>query len=145
MINPSAEPELNANVRLEVGIGNKIHMEYELFKNKYSLADCVVGKIYFIKVAMKVKTVEIHFVRTEMFGATKSDTLLISKYEIVDGCPANGDIVPIRMHLNGFALSPTYKELNNVISIKYFLKFVIIDEEGKSFYKQQEIILWRKI
>jgi vacuolar protein sorting-associated protein 26 len=142
--NPIVEPELNANVRMEVGISNAIHMEYELFKNKYSLTDCVVGKIYFIKVSMKVKTIEIHFIKKEIFCGAKSDSILISKFEIVDGSPADGDIVPIRMLLNGFALSPTYKELNNVISIKYFLKFVIIDEEDKSFYKQQEISLWRK-
>jgi len=142
--NPIVEPELNANVRMEVGISNAIHMEYELFKNKYSLTDCVVGKIYFIRVLMKVKTIEIHFIKKEIFCGSKSESILISKFEIVDGCPADGDIVPIRMLLNGFALSPTYKELNNVISIRYFLKFVIIDEEDKSFYKQQEISLWRK-
>ena len=144
MSNPIIEPELNANVRMEVGISNAIHMEYELFKNKYSLTDCVIGKIYFIKVSMKVKTIEIHFIKKEIFCGAKSDPILISKFEIVDGSPADGDIVPIRMLLNGFALSPTYKELNNVISVKYFLKFVIIDEEEKSFYKQQEISLWRK-
>ena len=54
--NLTNEPELNANVRMEVGISNAIHMEYELFKNKYSLTDCVVGKIYFIKVSMKIIT-----------------------------------------------------------------------------------------
>lgn len=144
MYNPSAEPELNANVRMEVGVSNAIHMEYELFKNKCHLNDCVIGKIYFLKVAMKVKTVEVHFVKKEIFGANKSETVMISKFEIVDGCPVNGDVVPIRMFLNGFSLSPTYKELNNVISIKYYLKFVVIDEDGKSFYKQQEITLWRK-
>ena len=142
--NPVPEPELNANVRMEVGVSNSIHMEYELFKNKYHLQDCIVGKIFFIKVAMKVKTIEIHFVKKEMYGGNKSDTVLISKYEIVDGCPADGDVVPIRMFLNGFTLSPTYKELNNVMSIKYFLKFVVFDDDGKSFYKQQEITLWRK-
>lgn len=142
--NLTTEPELNANVRMEVGVNNAIHMEYELFKNKYSLTDCVIGKMYFIKVSMKVKTIEIHFIKKEIFCGSKADSVLISKFEVVDGCPADGDIAPIRMLLNGFALSPTYKELNNVISIKYFLKFVIIDEEGKSFYKQQEISLWRK-
>ena len=72
------------------------------------------------------------------------DSNLITKFEVIDGSPASGEIVPIRMFVNSYELSPTYKDINSYVSVRYFLKFVIIDEEDKSFFKQQEIIFWRK-
>lgn len=146
--NPVSTPELNANIRMEVGFSNLIHLEYELFQSKYNLDECIVGKVYFVSVMMKVKTVEIHLVKNETIGSglnKKSDIELISKFELIDGNPAAGELAPIRMFINSFeTLSPTYRELNNTVSVKYYLKFVVIDDEDRSFYKQQEITLWRK-
>lgn len=141
--NPCQEPELNANVRMEVGICNLIHMEYELFSSKFELKDCILGKIYFVRVSMKVKSVEIHLLKKETINQ-KTENTLITKFEVVDGRPDADDIVPIRMFLNCYELSPTYRDINNIMSIKYYLKFVIIDDDDKAFFKQQEIFLWRK-
>lgn len=69
---------------------------------------------------------------------------MISKFELCDGNPQEGDIVPIRMYLGSYDLSPTYMNVNNVFSLRYFLKIVIIDDDERHFYKQQEIFLWRK-
>ncbi len=145
--NPIKPPELNANVKMEVGMSNLVHLEYEIFKNKFFLDECIVGKIYFINVQMKIKVVEVHLIRKEMIGVginSHSDSTLITKFEIVDGNPANDEIVPLRMFINSYELSPTYKDINNTISVRYYLKFVVIDNEDKSLFKLQEIILWRK-
>ena len=61
-------PELNANIRMEVGIENIVHLEYELFQNKYHLKDCVLGKVYFVNVKMKIKMVELQIVKKETLG-----------------------------------------------------------------------------
>jgi vacuolar protein sorting-associated protein 26 len=140
--NVKPAPELNPNIRMEVGISNLIHFEYELYQSKFSLEECIIGKIFFIQVAMKVRALEIHLIKRETIGQ-KSDTALLSKFEVIDGNPAAEEIVPIRMFINSFELSPTYKDINNIVSVKYFIKFVVIDESEKSFFKQQEIILWR--
>lgn len=70
--------------------------------------------------------------------------MLITKYEICDGKPDAEDVVPIRMHIGCYDLTPTYKDVNNYLSVKYYLKLVIIDEDDKQYFKQQEIYLWRK-
>jgi vacuolar protein sorting-associated protein 26 len=145
--NVTAEPELNANVRMEVGMSNLIHLEYEIFQNKFSLKDCILGKIYFSYVNLKVKSVELHLIRKEniiLSSGPKADNFLISKFEVVDGKPDAGELVPIRMFLNCYDLSPTYKDINGNVSVKYYLKFVVIDDDDKAFFKQQEIILWRQ-
>ncbi len=66
--NPGHIPELNANIRMEVGIENLVHLEYELFQSKYHLKDCVLGKIYFVEVKMKVKMIELQIVKKETIG-----------------------------------------------------------------------------
>jgi vacuolar protein sorting-associated protein 26 len=132
---------------MEVGISNMIHLEYELYQSKFYLDQCIIGKIYFVRVNMKVKAAEVHLIKRETLGSGSNQIVesnLITKFEVIDGSPASGEIVPIRMFINSYELSPTYKDINSYVSVRYFLKFVIIDEEDKSFFKQQEIIFWRK-
>ncbi len=124
-----------------------IHLEYELYQSKFYLDQCIIGKIYFVRVNMKVKAAEVHLIKRETLGSGSNQIVesnLITKFEVIDGSPASGEIVPIRMFINSYELSPTYKDINSYVSVRYFLKFVIIDEEDKSFFKQQEIIFWRK-
>jgi vacuolar protein sorting-associated protein 26 len=48
------------------------------------------------------------------------------------------------MHIGCYDLTPTYGDINNHMSVKYFLKIVLIDDEDNKYSKQQEIYLWRK-
>lgn len=69
---------------------------------------------------------------------------LISKYEIVDGQPFEGDVIPIRIFIGYFDLSPTYKDVNSLFSVKYYLRIIVNDNEDKSYFKDQEIFLFRE-
>lgn len=146
--NPLArEPELNADIRIYVGIPNKLQFDCEIFKNKFHLNDCIKGKIHFSLVQTKLKTIEAHLLKRETVGHganVKVESFLINKFEIVDGSPGEKEEIPLRLFLECFDLSPTYRNINNMISVCYFIKFVVIDNEDRSYYKQQEIYLWRK-
>ena len=64
----------------------------------------------------------------------------------MDGCPEEGDIIPIRLFLNGVAkLTPSYINIHNRLSVKYALSLVLKDKRGKKYFKQADIILYRKI
>jgi len=39
---------------------------------------------------------------------------------------------------------PTYKDIHNKFSVRYFLNLVLVDEEDRRYFKQQEILLYRK-
>jgi len=75
---------------------------------------------------------------------TETQTLL--KYEIMDGAPVKGEVIPVRLYLRGIPadLTPTYHAENNRFAVRYFLNLVLVDEEDRRYFKQQEIILWRK-
>jgi len=55
-----------------------------------------------------------------------------------------GEIIPIRLFLKGFELTPTMNNVNNKFSCKFYVNLVLVDEDERRYFKQQEIILWRK-
>ena len=61
----------------------------------------------------------------------------------MDGSPIKKEIIPIRFFLSPYELTPTYKNINNIFSVKYYINLVIIDIKDKRYYKQHEIILYR--
>lgn len=48
--------------------------------------------------------------------------------------------IPVRLYLTGFELTPTYTNVQNKFSVRYFLNLVLVDEEDRRYFKQQEIL-----
>ena len=61
-------PEMNNPIKMEVGIEECLHIEFEYNKSKYHLKDVIVGKIYFLLVRIKLKHMEIELKRRETAG-----------------------------------------------------------------------------
>lgn len=167
---PGVEPSVNEPIKMEVGIEDCLHIEFEYEKRCYHLHEVVCGKINFLLVRIKIKHMELAVIRREtsgegvafsaaalsspggggMMGAmsenivTETQTLL--KYEIMDGAPVKGEVIPVRLYLRGIPadVTPTYHSENNRFAVRYFLNLVLVDEEDRRYFKQQEIILWRK-
>lgn len=140
-------PEINNSIKMEVGIEDCLHIEFEYNKSKYHLKDVIIGKIYFLLVRIKIKHMEIALIKRESTGSgpnlyNESETL--TKYEIMDGAPVRGESIPVRLFLGGFELTPTYRNVHNKFSVKYYLNLVLVDEEDRRYFKQQEITIWRK-
>jgi len=55
-----------------------------------------------------------------------------------------GESIPIRVFLAGYDLTPTMRDINKKFSVRYYLNLVLVDEEDRRYFKQQEITLWRK-
>lgn len=111
------------------------------------MKDVIVGKIYFLLVRIKIKHMEIDIIKRETTGTGpnvyhENDT--IAKYEIMDGAPVRGESIPIRLFLAGYELTPTMRDINKKFSVRYYLNLVLIDEEERRYFKQQEVVLWRK-
>ena len=91
---------------------------------------------------------ELNIIRRETTGSgatnQQSDNETLSKFEIMDGAPVRGECIPVRFYLAGVDLQPTYKNVQNKFSVKYFLNLVLVDEEDRRYFKQQEIFIWRK-
>ena len=48
-------PEMNSSIKMDVGIEDCLHIEFEYSKSKYHLKDVIVGRIYFLLVRLKIK------------------------------------------------------------------------------------------
>lgn len=134
-------------LKMEVGIEDCLHIEFEYDKGKYHLQDVVLGKIYFLLVRIKIKHMELAVIRRESAGAgsnSYNESENVVKYELMDGAPVKGECVPIRLFLAPLDLTPTYRSVNDLFSVKYFLNLVLIDEEDRRYFKQQEVVFWRK-
>ncbi|XP_035213961.1 vacuolar protein sorting-associated protein 26B-like isoform X1 [Stegodyphus dumicola] len=143
----SSYPEINSPIKMEVGIEDCLHIEFEYNKSKYHLKDVIVGKIYFLLVRIKIRHMEIAIIKRETTGSgpnSYSDNETVAKYEIMDGAPVRGESIPIRVFLAGYDLTPTMKDINKKFSVRYYLNLVLVDEEDRRYFKQQEIVLWRK-
>lgn len=140
-------PKINNSIKMEVGIEDCLHIEFEYSKSKYYLKDAIVGKIYFLLVRIKIKHMELAIIKRESTGTgpnVYNESETITKYEIMDGAPVRGESIPIRLFLAGFDLAPTMRDINKKFSVRYYLNLVLVDEEERRYFKQQEITLWRK-
>lgn len=166
-------PSHDEPIKMEVGIEDCLHIEFEYERRHYHLLDTIRGQINFLLVRIKIKYMELAVLRRETSGEgvaaaatgnnggssnpppnqsnsdssnifTETQTLI--KYEIMDGAPVKGVSIPVKVSLAGIPadLTPTYTAVNNRFSVRYFLNLVLVDEDDRRYFKQQEIILWRK-
>ena len=131
-------PEMNNPIKMEVGIEECLHIEFEYNKSKYHLKDVIVGKIYFLLVRIKIKHMEIAIIKRETTGSgpnTFHENETIAKYEIMDGAPVRGESIPIRyskhqqmlssqcssarVFLAGYDLTPTMRDINKKFSVRF--------------------------
>lgn len=143
----SSYPDINNSLKMEVGIEDSLHIEFEYNKSKYHLRDVVVGKIYFLLVRIKIKHMELSIIKRETSGSganvyNENETLV--KHEIMDGAPVRGESIPIRLFMGAVESGTTMRDVCRKFSVRYFLNLVLVDEEDRRYFKQQEIILWRK-
>ena len=134
-------------IKIEVGIEDCLHIEFEYSKTNYHLKDVVTGRVYFILVRIKIKHMELNVIRREICGSGSSQTSnndTVANFEIMDGAPVKEECIPVRLYLGGNDLTPSYRNVQNKFSVKYFLNLVLVDTEDRRYFKQQELVLWRK-
>ena len=95
-------PEINSSIKMDVGIEDCLHIEFEYSKSKYHLKDVIVGRIYFLLVRLKIKHMELSIIRRETTGVApnqynESETLvrfevslLNASFERVANLPDHG-------------------------------------------------------
>ena len=133
-------------VQMEVGIEDCLHIEFEYGRSGYHLQDAVIGKIHFLLVRIKLKHMEIEIKRRETVGSgvnARLESTTVAKFEIMDGAPARGEVIPIRLYLSPYQLTPSYPNVHNKFGVKYSINLVLVDEEDRRYFKQQDIQLFR--
>ncbi|KAE8721637.1 Vacuolar protein sorting-associated protein 26B [Hibiscus syriacus] len=141
--NYSPPPSINNSIKMEVGIEDCLHIEFE-----YHMKDVIIGKIYFLLVRIKIKNMDLYIRRRESTGSganTHVESETLAKFELMDGAPVRGESVPIRLFLSPYVLlTPTYHNINNKSIVKYYLNLVLVDEEDRRYFRQQGITIYRQ-
>jgi len=149
-VTPTPKLEDNPALKMEVGIEDCLHIEFEYERSKYAIDEVITGKIDFLLVRIKIKHMEMQILKKESSGAgpqviTEND--VIAQFEIMDGAPVKGETIPVRIFLKPLALkskvTPTMLAVHKKFNVKYFLNLVLVDEEDRRYFKQQEVILYR--
>lgn len=66
--NIGVEPEVNRPIKMEVGIEECLHIEFEFNQSKFHLKDCILGKVFFNLVRIKIKHMELSIIKKEIVG-----------------------------------------------------------------------------
>lgn len=62
------EPYENEAIKMEVGIEDCLHIEFEYERRVFHLQDTIIGKIHFMLVRIKIKHMELAVIRRETSG-----------------------------------------------------------------------------
>jgi len=139
-------PKTNPKLKMEVGIEDCLHIEFNYNKSIYTLNDVILGTINFLLVKIKIKHMELQIIKRESTGSGPNlynESQIVTKFEIMDGAPVRDEQIPIRLFLTPFDLSPTYRTVQSKFSVRYYLNLVLVDEEDRRYFKQQEITMYR--
>ena len=69
VFNPmSVQPAGDKPLKMEVGIEDCLHIEFEFARSVYNLKDCILGKVFFNLVRIKIKHMELNIIRKETVG-----------------------------------------------------------------------------
>jgi vacuolar protein sorting-associated protein 26 len=131
-------PDSNNSIKMEVGIEDCLHIEFEYNKSKcasvpllsfvvtneafrYHLKDVIVGKIYFLLVRIKIKHMELSIIRRETTGSPPNqynESETITKFEIMDGAPVRGKST---LHSGLLTVLVLIRKTGETIPIRLFL------------------------
>jgi vacuolar protein sorting-associated protein 26 len=137
------------SVSMDVGVDNVLHIEFKYDKKVFHLEERVLGMVTFKVMDLDLQYGEVGIVRKEYIGSGKPtdavETETLQKFEIMDGTPIVGEVVPIRLYLKSIPrLTPSYPNVHNVFRVLYFINLVLVTGEGKRYFKQQEVTLYRR-
>ena len=62
-------PPADSSVKLEVGIEDCLHIEFEYDRIRYHLQDVVTGRVNFLLVRIRIKYMEVAVIRREAAGS----------------------------------------------------------------------------
>lgn len=132
---------------INVGVDDRLHIEFNLSKNSYHTKEWIEGTVTFHTVRLPVKAMELSVIRKETLGtpdSSSSHSKVLETFQVMDGCPEQGSVIPFRMSLRGVkGLAPSYKSIHNRLFVRHWLNLVIFDEDNRRYFKQAEVTFYR--
>ncbi|OHS93061.1 Vacuolar protein sorting-associated protein 26 [Tritrichomonas foetus] len=115
-----------------IGITNVLHMDIILESTTVDPRVGFVGALYFELFRLRIVSVAFEIIRREIDLLGKHDSSLVN-FEILDGAPVKGTLVPIRFFTGNLKLWPAPKD--DKLKVEYFIKVHALDETGAIYVK----------
>jgi len=136
-------------LKLEVGVEDALQLQFTYESSTLHCNSRMKGYVDFKMNHIKIRQMQLQILRRELV-ATGYDaepalvsTSTIGKFQIMDGDPVPGERIPIVIYLSSMPeLTPTIHAKQ--FSVKYYLNLVLVDVDGRRYFKSCEIMLWRE-
>jgi len=117
----------------EIGLTNVLHMEVCLKSNIVDPRQEFIGCVYFLLAKIRIVSVAIELIRREEMGAEAFETSS-QAFEILDGAPVRGVLIPIRFYLGELGIWPAPRDAK--VAVSYSLGVVGTDDAGNLYKKR---------
>ncbi len=141
-------------ISMEVGLEGIVLLSIKYDQMFHEIGHgCIHGLLRFYLVNVKIDKAEVSLIKKETTWHGDQELVqqeTLKKFEIIDGTPAKDEVIPVRIYLSAidaWKLTPTISDetpVEHKFSVKYFIYLALCDTKGRRFFKQREIILWRK-
>jgi vacuolar protein sorting-associated protein 26 len=131
---------------IRVAVAENIRVDLLINRRKFDISDVICGAAHFLLVALKIKTFTLSLVAQELMeaeGKTKKHKTVCGTWEITDGAPVKGEIVPFRVFLAPLDISPSCANAAGGYTVTHFLHFTIITTGREKYFKQLQIKLYK--
>ena len=137
--------ENDENIKMSLGIRNLLSLDFELEHNNYNCRGTVKGLVSFNYIHLPIKYIEVQLLKHEkvFVDNKREEPTLIESVELMDGSPTKNTVIPFRIFLKSYNLTPTYKNVHSIFNLRYYVNLIIGDFENNTFFKQAEIQLFR--
>ena len=131
---------------VRVAVAENIRIDLMIQRRKFELSDVICGAAHFLLVALKIKAFTVQLMAqemTEINGKTKKFKNICATWEITDGAPVKGEIIPFRLYLAPLNLTPSSSNPENGYSVTHFLHFMLVTMSGEKYFKSLQIHLFK--
>lgn len=121
IIRKEKEPQSMHPIRMEVGVEECLQIEFKFDKDTYTLHDMITGNIHFILARIRILHMDIELIRKEIVGSGEREVIdseVLAKFEIMDGLPVKDEVIPVRMYLRPYDLTPSFRNVDRLFSLK---------------------------
>ncbi|KAK8860189.1 hypothetical protein M9Y10_011853 [Tritrichomonas musculus] len=129
---------------VRVAVEDSIRIDLITNRRQYEIHDVITGAAHFLLVNLKVKSFTVSLIAqeyTEFNGKVNRTKNRIQSWEITDGAPVKGEIVPFRLFLNPLHLNPSCSNPQKGYSVTHFLHFTVITMSNEKYFKALQIKL----
>jgi len=135
-------------VTMQVGVDDCLHIRFDYNNVNIPMEGCLEGKVTVLQNNLKITSMQIQLIRREMIRTAEIhrpevlNTVILGKYEIMDGLPGDEEVIPIRMFFQRFK-DVTNTQIHANHSVRYYANLGLIDADGRRYFKTCEVHLFR--